>query len=99
MDVLKHLQENSLFKRFMREYPNITTSNANFKKYLEIHNYLESLKKYSSQVDIRKENGHFANCPWSNPDCECGPDTCLCCLIDFSQLDIERGLKELYNEG
>lgn len=96
MDVLKQLEENTLFQRFMLEYPIITLTNTNAKKYMYINDILERLKKYAITVNSEKVHGHYISCEWNDPTFKSGPDTCICIYINWCKRDILNGLNELY---
>lgn len=55
-----------------------------FEEHIE---YLQKALKYMQKyrgVEKRdsKYGDHYTNCPWSNDETTCGPDTCSCFFLD-----------------
>lgn len=71
--------ENSILKKIINAFHGFSSHQRTLdyeKKLSLILMEMENLKK---SLNIPKQNGHYIDCVWSNTDCKCGPDTCVCC--------------------
>lgn len=97
MDLITKVKANSLFQRFLHEYPKVTLVHPQAKLFMNIERRWKELKSYAEQIGTEnKSNGHYPICPWSNPNATCGPDTCICYYITTREREIDEILKELY---
>lgn len=97
MDLIKKVEVNTLFQRFLNNYPKVTLVHPQVKLYTDIKTKWNELESYAEQIGTEnKSNGHYIICPWSNPSATCGPDTCICYYIASREYEIDELLKELY---
>jgi len=60
-------------------------------KHTFIVNYI--ILDYIYIINIHSKNeiyNHFTLCAWSNENCYCGPDTCLCAVINYMYSDLKK---------
>lgn len=84
MDLLKEI-ENSLGKIEIKLSDRFT-----YNKLSELYSLLAKLKSLAIKCGTEKNNNHYTVCPWSNINCMCGPDTCLCVLARLTVHELNK---------
>lgn len=84
MDLLKEIE------RDISEMGIIHPSLFCFKELAEFYTLLSKLKSGAIKCGTEKNNNHFTLCAWSNQNCDCGPDTCLCTVINHLFFDLKK---------
>lgn len=64
-----------------------------------INNIIEIQRKIDSHgltIKTKSKYGvHYKECPWSKDDVKCGPDTCVCCYINWNKYNITHLINEI----
>lgn len=98
MSTLKDVISHPLYKQYALT-PTVDVDRMRNVVTLHDHNQrlTDLVKRYKLTEIVR--GGHYKECVWSNPDCKCGPDTCICSHVSFECYHIIRILDILKNEG
>jgi hypothetical protein len=58
----------------------------------DFYTQLAKLKSLAIKCGLEKNNDHYLICAWSNEKCQCGPDTCMCIIANFTFFDLKKKL-------
>ena len=60
--------------------------------------YIQMKIDYRNNLELKttRFGNHFEDCPWSNDNCNCGPDTCNCSKLHRLE-DEANKIMEIYN--
>lgn len=69
-------------------------------KFMRILNNVHEIQKTIDSYGLTKRKKskygvHYRECVWSRDDAKCGPDTCVCCSINWNKYNISRLLNEI----
>lgn len=68
----------SILNKIIDAFHTFSQSTSKYENELKL--VLLEMEEFKRSLNIPKRNGHYIDCVWSNPNCKCGPDTCLCCF-------------------
>lgn len=86
MDLLKEI-ENKLDKIKL-------TDCFTYNELSELYSLLVKLKSSAIKCGTEKINNHYTMCAWSNINCTCGPDTCVCVLARLTAHELNKILND-----
>jgi len=84
MDLLKEIENN------IAEIGIIYPIHFCYNELAEFYTQLAKLKSLGLKCGEEKSNNHYTTCPWSTKNCQCGPDTCMCTLANFTFYDLKK---------
>lgn len=84
MDLINEIE------RDITEMGIIHPSHFCYNELAEFYTLLSKLKSYAIKCGTEKINNHFTLCAWSNQNCHCGPDTCLCIVTNCVFSDLKK---------
>lgn len=68
--------EISILNRIIESFQIFSHSTSAYENEMKL--ILLEMKELKTSLEIPKQNDHYIDCVWSNPACQCGPDSCLC---------------------
>lgn len=83
--------------------PGLGLKNWNIEAALKFVEIIKSIMEIQTMIDKHglttrsksKYGVHYKECVWSRTSVGCGPDTCVCCVINLNRYNITRLLNEI----